>query len=232
MSILEIITALTVGACICVPNERAKSRGIATVINNFHINWAFLTPSVVKLIKPEDVPNLRTLILGGEALSTHDVETWAEHLQLVNGYGPSECSIAAAGNPHLTRTTDPANIGRAIGGVCWITEAQDHNRLAPIGTVGELLIEGPIVARGYLNNPEKTAEVFIENPAWVEKVEGQPPRRLYKTGDLVHYNPDGTINFIGRKDNQVKVRGQRLELGKLHFFIRHLVWLILTIVTR
>ncbi|KAK2767670.1 NRPS [Arachnomyces sp. PD_36] len=215
VSILEIITALTVGACICVPNERAKSRGIANVINNFHINWAFLTPSVVKLIKPEDVPNLRTLILGGEALSTHDVETWAEHLQLVNGYGPSECSIAAAGNPHLTRTTDPANIGRAIGGVCWITEAQDHNRLAPIGTVGELLIEGPIVARGYLNNPEKTAEVFIENPAWAEKVDGQSSRRLYKTGDLVHYNPDGTINFIGRKDNQVKVRGQRLELGEI-----------------
>jgi non-ribosomal peptide synthetase component F len=75
------------------------------------------------------------------------------------------------------------------------------------------LIEGPIVARGYLNNPEKTAEVFIENPTWANEIPGQPPRRLYKTGDLAYFNPDGSINFVGRKDTQVKVRGQRLELG-------------------
>ena len=231
VSILEMVTAMTVGACICVPNERAKSRSIAAVINDMRITWSFLTPSVVKLMKPSDVPNLKTLILGGEALTTHNVETWAEHVQLANGYGPSECSIAAAGNPNLKPTTDPANIGKAVGAVCWITEPDDHNRLAPLGTIGEvkpgrsanfvmnanlrsqILIEGPIVARGYLNNPEKTAEVFIEDPTWASKQNGQPPRRMYKTGDLAYFNEDGSIIFVGRKDSQVKVRGQRMELG-------------------
>ena len=75
------------------------------------------------------------------------------------------------------------------------------------------MIEGPIVARGYLNNPEKTAEVFIENPAWGEKEPGKV-RRLYKTGDLAYFNAEGCIMFIGRKDTQVKVRGQRVELGE------------------
>lgn len=77
----------------------------------------------------------------------------------------------------------------------------------------QLLIEGPIVARGYLNNPEKTAEVFIQDPAWGEKQPGKV-RRLYKTGDLAYFSADGSIMFVGRKDTQVKVRGQRMELGE------------------
>lgn len=82
-----------------------------------------------------------------------------------------------------------------------------------IYSISQILVEGPIVARGYLNNPEKTAEVFIENPAWADRSAGQESRRMYKTGDLAYFNADGSINFVGRKDTQVKVRGQRMELG-------------------
>lgn len=143
--------------------------------------------------------------------------------------GPSECSVAAVGNPGLTSATDPANIGRAVGGLCWIVDAQDYNRLVPIGAAGELLIEGPILARGYLDNPEKTAEVFVESPAWGLKNHAGLSRRLYKTGDLARYNSDGSIQFIGRKDTQVKLRGQRIELGEIehhismHGLIRHAI---------
>lgn len=143
--------------------------------------------------------------------------------------GPSECSVAAVGNPGLTSTTDPANIGRAVGGLCWIVDAQDYNRLVPIGAAGELLIEGPILARGYLDNPEKTAEVFVESPAWGPKNHSGQSRRLYKTGDLARYNSDGSIQFIGRKDTQVKLRGQRIELGEIehhismHSLVRHAI---------
>lgn len=214
VSVMEMLTALSVGACICVPSERAKSRSIVDVINDFRITWAFLTPSVVKFISPRDVPCLETLVLGGEALTTQNIATWAGRLRLINGYGPSECTIAAAANTDLTAETDPANIGKALGGICWITDPEDHNRLAPLGTIGELLIEGPIVARGYLNNPEKTAEVFVENPDWAEPQEDGKARRLYKTGDLAYFNTDGSIMFVGRKDTQVKVRGQRMELGE------------------
>ncbi|KID60188.1 Nonribosomal peptide synthetase vlms [Metarhizium brunneum] len=219
VSLLEIMTALMHGACICMPSAASMNEGVAKLINKFQITWAFLTPSLVKVIDPRDVPNLKTLILGGEALSKSDIDTWAEHVQLGNGYGPSECSVAAAGNPNLTPSTSPSNIGHAVGGLCWIVNAEDHNKLVPVGCVGELLIEGPIVARGYLNAPEKTAEVFITGPDWGPLTRQGAPRRLYKTGDLARYNPDGTIHFIGRKDTQVKLRGLRIELGEIEHHI-------------
>ena len=214
VSVMEMLTALTVGACVCVPNERIKKRSVVDVINDFRITWAFLTPSVVKFIKPSDIPHLKTLVLGGEALTTQNIKTWAQHLTLINGYGPSECTIAATANRITNPDEDPANIGKALGGICWIADPDDHNKLAPLGTIGELLIEGSIVARGYLDNPEKTAEVFVENPTWAKTIGGKL-RRLYKTGDLAYFNVDGYIMFCGRKDTQVKVRGQRMELGEI-----------------
>jgi aryl carrier-like protein len=89
--------------------------------------------------------------------------------------------------------------------------------------VGELLIEGPIQARGYLNDVEKTAVAFIEDPAWADHFAPGRGRRFYKTGDLVRYNSDGTLDFVGRKDTQVKVRGQRLELGEVEHHLSSLV---------
>lgn len=219
VSILEIYTALIFGACVCIPDEQSRSRGIASMLNEFKITWAFLTPSLVKLIGPDDVPYLKTLVLGGEALSKSDVETWADKLQLMNGYGPSECSIASAINPTLSRDTNPANIGHAVGGLLWVVDARDPNKLVPIGAVGELVVEGPILARGYLNNPEKTAAAFMENPAWMSRINSNRRKRIYMTGDLVMMCSDGSINFVGRKDTQVKVRGQRIELGEIEHHV-------------
>jgi amino acid adenylation domain-containing protein len=217
VSILEIITSLISGACVCIPGDEARAKGPASCIQEFEITWAFLTPSLVKLMAPEMVPNLRFLVLGGEALSKENVETWAPHLQLANGYGPTECSIAATGNKKLDPNTDPANIGRGLGAVCWIVDPENHKRLVPIGAPGELLVQGPIVARGYFNDPEKTEAAFVEDFPWLP-VNGHP-RRMYKTGDLARYNSDGTINFIGRKDSQVKLRGLRIELGEIEHHI-------------
>jgi non-ribosomal peptide synthetase component F len=138
VSVMEMLTALTVGACICIPSEASKSRSVAKVMNDFRITWAFLTPSVAKFIKPSDVPTLKTLVLGGEALTTQSVTTWADGVQLLNGYGPSECTIAASANAQLTTDTDPANIGKALGGTCWIVDPEDHDKLAPLGTIGEV----------------------------------------------------------------------------------------------
>lgn len=203
-----------VGACICVPSELDRLNDIPGFINKVDVNWALLTPSFANLISPEDVPGLKALVLVGEAMSTSHVETWAGRLDLVNGYGPSECSVAVSINNQMAVDSSPSNIGCRIDR-CWIVDAKNHNRLCPVGTVGELVVEGPTLARGYLNNPEKTAEVFIKNPGWTSKRSGD--RRMYKTGDLVKYNGDGSMDmtFIGRKDTQTKVRGQRLELDEV-----------------
>ncbi|KAI6365764.1 hypothetical protein MCOR25_005253 [Pyricularia grisea] len=214
VSVMEMLTTLLHGACVCVPNERAKNRSMVDVINDFHINWTFLTPSVVRFIEPAEVPTLEKLVLGGEAMTRQNIDIWANKVQLANGYGPTECAISATVNNHITPEMDPANIGKAIGGICWIVDAENHDILAPVGTVGELVIEGPTLARGYLKNPEKTAESFINDPAWSLKLDGKH-RRLYKTGDLAYYDADGCIMFCGRKDAQVKVRGQRMELGEI-----------------
>lgn len=102
-----------------------------------------------------------------------------------------------------TLTLSPSNIGKGNACRLWVVEAADHNTLTPVGCVGELLIEGPNVARGYINEPEKTKAAFIEGPIWLK----DSSHRLYKTGDLVRYDSDGTLVICGRKDNQVKYNG-------------------------
>ncbi|ETN41090.1 uncharacterized protein HMPREF1541_03025 [Cyphellophora europaea CBS 101466] len=219
VSILEIITSLITGACVCIPGDASRAKGPASCIEEFGVTWAFLTPSLVKLMTPEMVPSLRFLVLGGEPLGRTDVETWAPQLQLANGYGPTECSIAATAYPKLSSTTDPANIGFPLGALCWIVDPEDHRRLVPPGAPGELLVHGPIVARGYFQDPVKTADAFVDDFPWLPPQRFGHSRLMYKTGDLARYNSDGTIHFLGRKDSQVKLRGLRIELGEIEHHI-------------
>ncbi|KAI7777353.1 hypothetical protein LA080_003749 [Diaporthe eres] len=214
-SILEILTTLIHGGIVCVPKGIDD---IAGAINELHVNWALLTPSVAQLISPSLVPGLKTLVLGGEAMSSAHISSWASSVQLINAYGPSETAVVATVNPAVTLASGPSNIGHAVGGVCWVVDATNHNRLMPIGAVGELVVEGPTVAEGYVKNPQKTAESFITSPKWCHQFPGTAEgteRRMYKTGDLVKISEDGAILFQKRKDTQVKINGQRLELSEV-----------------
>lgn len=103
----------------------------------------------------------------------------------------------------MTPTTEPKNIGYPISCRAWIVNPEDHHQLLPLGCTGELLLEGNTVGRGYLNDPDKTAQAFISSPPrWA----GERKFRGYLTGDLAIFNPDGSLNYVGRKDSQV-VRG-------------------------
>ncbi|KAJ5770015.1 uncharacterized protein N7511_002066 [Penicillium nucicola] len=217
VSILETLTGLISGACVCLPRAEHQNAPVSQIINDLKITWSFLTPSVARTISPKDCPSLKTLILGGESLSRVDIETWAGDVHLCNGYGPSECSVACTANINITVDTDPANIGSTMCCNAWVVDSDDSNSLLPIGAVGELLIQGPVVCRGYLNEPEKTDAVFINSPVWLDRFGSNfsSQDRLYLTGDLVRYNDDGTLHFVGRKDTQVKLRGQRIELGDI-----------------
>ncbi|KAI1051402.1 hypothetical protein LB506_003776 [Fusarium annulatum] len=216
-SIMEILTTLIHGGTVCVPSTDERLHDLAGAINRMHVNWALLTPSVAQLLQPSLVPGLETLVLGGEAMSSAHISSWAPSVRLMNAYGPSETAVVAAVNPSVTLESSPSNIGHAVGGICWVTDAANHDRLMPIGAVGELVIEGPILAQGYLNDPERTAVSFISNPKWCRQVPTAAAgreRRFYKTGDLVKLTEDG-IEFHGRKDDQVKVNGQRIELSEI-----------------
>ena len=115
----------------------------------------------------------------------------------------------------------PTNIGTQVTGRCWLVIPDNWQQLAPIGTIGEILIEGPHVARGYLNDIQKTNAVFVERPDWLQGVNlFQGGQNCYLTGDLAYYEPDGSIVYVGRKDAQVKIHGQRVELGEVEYHLQ------------
>ncbi|KAF2471469.1 amino acid adenylation [Lindgomyces ingoldianus] len=213
----EIITTLVLGGCVCVPSEDDRRNDLVKAINTMDINWAFLTSTVARLLGPEGVSSLQTLTLGGEKVTYNDWKIWVGHVQVMIAYGPTECCVWCTSYPAV-QSFNSGTIGKSIASVGWVVDPEDHHKLAPIGSIGELLVEGPILARGYLNDVEKTNASFIYNPAWLLKGSaGHPGRqgRMYKTGDLVYYGPDGNLVYVGRKDEQVKVRGQRVELGEI-----------------
>jgi len=167
------------------------------------------------------------LSLGGEALDQSDVDIWAPHTYLINTYGPSEASVNAAISHELLPDSDASNIGSAVGCRLWVVDPANHNLLAPIGAIGELLIDGPILASGYLGDDAETSRAFVSNLDWQRDKEFcslengcSAARRFYKTGDLVRYNADGSLNFLGRRDTQIKIRGCRIERQEVEHHIR------------
>lgn len=119
---------------------------------------------------------------------------------------------------NLTPSVSPQNIGLGLGCRTWITDKDNHNRLVSIGCTGELCVEGPIVTRGYHNNATMTGQSYIENPEFATHL-GLHNMRLYKTGDLVRYESDGSLFYVGRKDTQVKIHGRRIECGEVEHHI-------------
>ena len=213
----DIFVTLSQGGCICVPSEHERMNDLVGAIVRMNVNTACLIPSVARMIQPEDVPGLETLLLGGEALIREDLERWTTKVALATLYGPSECTIWCTAQPAL-RLDSPANIiGRGVGALLWVTSTTNHDRLCPVGCIGELLIEGPVVARGYFDF-EQTDQSFIENPSWA-KTELGKRRRFYKSGDLVRLKSNGDVLFIGRKDTQIKLHGRRIEMGEIEYHL-------------
>ncbi|TEA22718.1 Nonribosomal peptide synthase 1 [Colletotrichum sidae] len=222
VSIDCMLCTYAAGGCLCIPSDEERMNDLSGAIRNSKCNMAHMTPSVARVLDADIIPSLEVLGLGGEAVSAGDASSWSKTTSVIIAYGPSECTVGCTINNNVKVST---NIGYGVGGLTWITDPDDHERLMPVGAVGELLIEGPVVGLGYLNDKAKTDEVFIEDPAWL-LAGGGPARgrqgRLYKTGDLVRYDPDGTgaIAFVGRKDQQVKLRGQRIELAEVEHHLR------------
>jgi amino acid adenylation domain-containing protein len=155
---------------------------------------------------------LRLVILGGERLTAHAVREWRElgvpGARLVNAYGPTEATITATLAEAGTEP-EPVTIGRPLPGRA-VYILDDGGRPVPAGVPGELYIGGPLLARGYLNQPTLTRERFVPDPFG-----GRPGGRLYRTGDVVRWRPDGRIEYVGRSDEQVKIRAYRIELGEV-----------------
>jgi amino acid adenylation domain-containing protein len=221
-SIGEIFSALLLGATLCVPSEQQRMSSLAEFINEKSVNWVWLTPTVASFLDPHAVPGVNTLLIGGEKATAKLFQVWiGRETSLLYGYGPTEASITTTLDVHVTKDTDPAKVGMPICASTWIVDPCENSRLLPIGCVGELVVSGPTVGRGYLNDELKTAAAFGEIPEMWESLVRPGVRktsqreRLYRTGDLVRYDTTGNIVFVGRKDDQVKFHGQRIELSEI-----------------
>jgi amino acid adenylation domain-containing protein len=211
------------GACVLYPERVPSAPLLKEMIASHGITDVFLTTALFNAIvdeAPEALYPLRSVLTGGEAHSMSHFRRALKALprtQLVHVYGPTETTTFATAYPiphDLPPSVHSIPIGKPISNTTTYI-LDEHGQPVPGGVVGELYIGGEGVARGYLKRPEMTAEKFIPDP-----FSPVPGARLYKTGDLVRYRPDGNIEFLGRKDHQIKLRGFRIELGEIEAAVR------------
>jgi amino acid adenylation domain-containing protein/thioester reductase-like protein len=219
-SVNEIFTALVVGGCVCIPSEEQRLQDLPSFMSDFRVTHASLTSTVAATVDPDSVPSLKQLSLGGEMASRGLLESWADKVQLNIIYGSTEGAVWDTIATGVTRDSDPSNIGRPIESHAWILHPEDPDTLSPFGTVGELYIQSDLLSTGYLGQGSNKPAHSTPPPSWMTKAHDMPQSILYGTGDLARFNEDGSIVLLGRKDNQVKLHGQRIDLCDVEYRIK------------
>ncbi|MEV0061675.1 amino acid adenylation domain-containing protein [Nocardia sp. NPDC050718] len=208
VSVLELLLTFATGATLVISPPRIFGGfELSDLLRRERITHVLITPGALESVDPAGLPDLRTVVVAGDRFGPELVGRWATGGRaFYNGYGPTEATILATSTAPL-HPRAPITIGNAVPGMgLYVLDAR--LRPVPAGVVGELYLSGPALAQGYLGRPGLTAERFVASPFG--------PGRLYRTGDLVRrLGHDGTLEYLGRTDFQVKVRGFRIELGEI-----------------
>ncbi|KAK7943394.1 uncharacterized protein PG986_012507 [Apiospora aurea] len=201
--------------------DEERLNDVEGAMNRMRCEWAFFTPTFSRFFRRYDVPSLQTLAMGGEAVMDDDINAWVGRVRSVlQVYGPAEC-VTWFIKEYTEPTYTTISFGKATNAHLWIVDPDNAERLMPVGAVGELLIEGPAVHVGYLNDAARNEAAFVQSPPQWRKAIGAPcTDRIYKSGDLVRYLPGGEMAYVGRKDAMVKLRGQRIDLGEIESVLR------------
>ncbi|WP_147444808.1 non-ribosomal peptide synthetase [Corallococcus sp. CA053C] len=210
LSVEEIFTTLCSGATLVLAplEDLMPGEPLRKLVRDEALTVISVTPATLAATPEEGLPALRTVISGGEALPAEVVARWAPGRRLINTYGPTEATVMATLIECVADGQVPS-IGRPLANVrAYVLDARGEP--VPVGVKGELHLGGVGVARGYAGRPALTAERFMP-----DALSGEAGARLYRTGDVVRWREDGTLEFIGRADAQVKVRGFRIELGEV-----------------
>ncbi|MGE1049785.1 amino acid adenylation domain-containing protein, partial [Bacillus sp. GMs2/1] len=219
-SITSLYLPLISGGCLLLKGGDTEERLRAALKDN-RVTFLKLTPSHLKMLETYadgvDVPNLETLIVGGEELTTDTAwktqKLLGDSVKIHNEYGPTETTVGCCDYVYSSEKDKglSVGIGHPIANIqLYILNEME---LCGVGIPGELCIAGDGVAKGYLNQPELTAEKFIDNPYGEGK--------LYRSGDLARWLPNGDIEYLGRIDEQVKIRGYRIELYEIESVLRN-----------
>ncbi len=209
-SIFEIVMALTHGATLYVERQESLLPGpnFVKLLRDRRITLVTLPPSALAASPDADLPDLETITVAGEACPSDVVARWADGRRFFNLYGPTETTIWTTAAECQAGTAKPP-IGKPILNT-QVYVLDERMEPTPIGVRGDLYIGGDSLARGYLNQPDLTAERFVPNP-----FSSEPGARLYRSGDVARHLADGRLEFIGRADSQVKIRGFRIEPGEI-----------------
>ena len=207
-SIEEIWPTWAMGATLVAGPTDSRRLGaeLADFLEDTRVTTLYCVPTLLATI-PRDLPLLRNLLVGGEACPRELVERWAQPgRRILNTYGPTEATVTATWGELLPGR--PVTIGRPLPTYS-VAIVDEQRRLVPDGEVGEICIGGPGVARGYIGRPALTADRFIDHEL------APPGGKLYRTGDLGRWTVDGEIEYLGRADAEVKIRGHRVDLGEI-----------------
>ncbi|KAG9191905.1 hypothetical protein G6011_10639 [Alternaria panax] len=214
VSILEQYWSWSVGICVVSAPRDLIFEDLAKSISDLKVTHIDLTPSLAQILHPDEVPSLckGVFITGGESLKQEILDVWGPKGVIYNGYGPTEATIGCTMYPRVPANGKPSNIGPQFDNVGSLILHPGSDVPVLRGGVGELCISGKLVGKGYLNRSELTAERF----PYLERFS----ERVYRTGDLVRLLYNGTFDFLGRADDQVKLRGQRLEVAEINSVIK------------
>ncbi|WP_261887413.1 non-ribosomal peptide synthetase [Vibrio aerogenes] len=210
-SVFDMVMGLCTGAALHLAGpSQLLGDALSDVLEARQITHVTLPPAALSSLDPaRALPDLKVLITAGEALTRAVIEPWLDGRKVFNAYGPTETTIwATTAALHQPFTGQPS-IGQPVENTrIYILDAQGVP--VPVGVCGEIYIGGVGIARGYLNRDDLTQERFLIDP-----FSDQPDARMYRTGDLASWRPDGTIDYLGRSDQQVKIRGHRIEPGEI-----------------
>lgn len=214
VSVLEQFWTWSVGITLVAAPRDLILEDITGIISRLGITHIDLTPSLARLLHPDDVPSLcrGVFITGGEQLKQEILDVWGDKGVIHNFYGPTEATIGVTTFPQVPRNGRASNIGRQFANVGSYVLRPETDIPVLRGGVGELCVSGPLVGKGYLNRQDLTSERFPILKRFND--------RIYRTGDLVRVLHDGCFDFLGRADDQVKLRGQRLEIGEINHCIK------------
>ncbi|MFC4047491.1 amino acid adenylation domain-containing protein [Dactylosporangium siamense] len=205
-AVSEIAVTLAAGARLVVagPDERADTAALGRLVRSSGVTVLTLPPSLLATLAPAALDGVATLVVAGEAIGAGLARDWAGRVRLLNAYGPTETTVCASIGVCDAGADGAPPIGRPIVNTRAYVLGQAL-RPVPVGVTGELYVAGDGVARGYLRRPGLSAERFVADPFAADG------SRLYRTGDLVRWRADGELEFVGRADRQLKVRGFRIE---------------------
>ncbi|KAK0707332.1 non-ribosomal peptide synthetase [Lasiosphaeris hirsuta] len=210
VSVFEIFFAWTQAMCLCSGTNDTLFEDLERSIRKLNVTHLSMTPTVASLVDPSKVPQVEFLVTAGEAMTEVVARKWAK--QLYQGYGPSEttniCTVKKMGEGQIIQ-----HLGWSFENTSTFVLYQGSSDIVPLGFFGEFCFGGDQVAQGYLNMPELTSAKFIDHPQY---------GRLYRSGDLGRMLPDGSMVIVGRVDEQIKIRGQRVELTEITSTIREL----------